>query len=205
MDGNCVIGVLALQGAFAKHQELLEKVGAASLQVRTPDELSLCDGLILPGGESTSMAFHIQEKGLLDPLKTFAKTFPLFGTCAGMILMAQEGILSLLSITVARNAYGRQKDSFLAPLKTTLSPDTLQVPFIRAPRITKIHSPEVHVLAEWEGSPVLVQQGKHLAASFHPELTNHYQIHQYFKSLCNLKQQPQQQSKATPTKSFQLI
>ena len=177
------IGVLALQGAFAKHEQMLEKLGISSLKVRHPKELFECRALIIPGGESTAMTCQIHEMNFLEPLKEFAKTRPLFGTCAGMILMAKKGVLSLLDITVTRNAYGGQRHSFHAPLDLPFSQAPLQALFIRAPCITAIHSEAVQILAEQGGTPVLIQQGFHLAASFHPELTDDPSIHQYFLGL----------------------
>ena len=177
------IGVLALQGAFAKHEEMLAKLGIPSLQVRYQHQLSLCSGLIIPGGESTTMTGQIKERELLKPLKEFAKTYPIFGTCAGLILMAREGILSVLDISVRRNAYGRQKDSFTTPLALSFAEKPIEALFIRAPRISAIHSPDVRVLAQIADEPVLIQQGKHLAAAFHPELTNDSSVHRYFVGL----------------------
>lgn len=199
------IGVLALQGAFAKHLEMLENMGVDAMPVRYGHELSHCIGLILPGGESTTINTHIEERGLTAPLKDFAHTHPLFGTCAGMILMAREGILSLMEISVARNAYGRQRASFTAPLSLSFSPLTIEAFFIRAPRIVSIHSPDVQILAELDGEAVLVQHHFHLAASFHPELTNDREIHKYFVELCKVKQSLPQLSTITHTKCFQTI
>ncbi len=186
------IGVLALQGAFAKHREMLQQIGVASLEVRTPGDLEACDGLILPGGESTVM----HSLNTL-PLATFAK--PIFGTCAGMILMAHLG---LLEITVERNAYGRQAHSFSKDLTVYLErAHTVHAIFIRAPRITSILSPDVQVLAD---TPVIVRQGNYLATTFHPELTNDPCIHHYFVEICKEKQSLPQPLKTTPTKSFQM-
>lgn len=200
-----MIGVLALQGAFAKHLQVLRELGVLALEVRTSKELSLCDGLIIPGGESTTMAFQIKEKELQTPLKEFASSSPIFGTCAGMILMAQGGPLPILPLSVERNAYGRQKDSFLAPISSTFFLNPIEAFFIRAPRITALHSPDIQILASYKGDPILVRYQQHLAASFHPELTNDPQIHQYFIQLCKQKQSPPQQLKTIPTKSFQMI
>jgi pyridoxal 5'-phosphate synthase pdxT subunit len=174
------IGVLALQGAFAKHCQALKRLEVDPILVKYPAELEKCVGLILPGGESTTMTRQIEAMDLASPLRAFALCFPIFGTCAGMILMAQEGVLNLLDITVVRNGYGRQCDSFQVPLKLPFSPHPLQAFFIRAPRIVHIHSPLVDVLASHAGEPVCVQQGRHLAASFHPELTSDLTLHDYF-------------------------
>lgn len=200
------IGVLALQGAFAKHVDLLERIGVQTLEIRYPPQLFYCDGLILPGGESTTMIRHILEMGFAEPLKKFAQHTPLFGTCAGMILMANPKILGLLDIAVERNAYGRQSDSFSCNLDLPFSSSPLQAIFIRAPRISSIHSSNVQILASHAGVPVCVRQGFHLATSFHPELTNDPVIHQYFIQLCiQEKQSAQQPSLTIPTKSFQTI
>lgn len=198
------IGVLALQGAFAKHEEMLHRIGIDTQQVRYAHQLSLCNALIIPGGESTVMQQQIQKQGLLEPIKQFGSTHPLFGTCAGMILMAQLGILNLMDISVNRNAYGSQCASFTTQLIVSFAPQPIEALFIRAPCITAIHSPQVTILASLEGVPVLVQQGLHLAAAFHPELTNDPTIHQYFINLCLLlKQSHPQQLKTIPTRSFQ--
>ncbi len=204
------IGVLSLQGAFAKHAEMLEIVGLATAFVRYPEELKGCSGLIIPGGESTVMTRQIKDMQFLAPLREFAQNFPIFGTCAGMILMAREGILSLLDISVNRNAYGRQSASFITDLNVNFCEDggnykTVSAFFIRAPRISQIYSQEVKILAEYESEPVLIQQGFHLAAAFHPELTDDCKIHKYFGELCKIKQSPLQLSKTTHTRSFQTI
>lgn len=178
------IGVLALQGAFAKHEQMLEKLGRQTLQIRYPEELKHCSGLIIPGGESTTLTHQIKAMHFLAPLKEFANSHPIFGTCAGLILMAREGILSLLECSVARNAYGRQLASFSAPLSLNFSAQPFDALFIRAPRLSKIHAKSVKVLAKHEGEAVLIQQGFHLASSFHPELTQDLRIHQYFCDLC---------------------
>jgi 5'-phosphate synthase pdxT subunit len=197
------IGILALQGAFAKHEDVLKKMAVPHCQVRYAQDLAACEGLIIPGGESTTMTRHIQERHLAEPLKAFAKRHPVFGTCAGMIVMAREGILSLLSISVERNAYGRQRDSFISPLPLPFISKTVEAFFIRAPRISAIHAPDVKILGELSDEPVLIQQGFHLAASFHPELTNECAIHQYFIEICRSKQSLRQQSTTTPIRSFQ--
>ncbi len=176
------IGVLALQGAFAKHLSLLHKLEIPAIEVRYPEQLSDCCGLILPGGESTTMTRQIASMAMEEPLRHFAEESPLFGTCAGMILMSRAGILSLLDIVVDRNAYGRQADSFTTPL--TFRGCTFPGFFIRAPRITAITSPDVKVVVSYENEAVCVQQGHHLAASFHPELAGNPILHRYFIELC---------------------
>lgn len=185
------IGILALQGAFAKHESAINSLGATALQVRTPEELQKCDGLIIPGGESSAIFKQMQFIKLIDPLLVFAATKPIFGTCAGMILMSKEIIggpptvpLGLLDIIVERNAYGRQVDSFSTELEVCLPHKKKEISafFIRAPRVTWC-GPEVTILAKYLEVPVLVQQGHHLAASFHSELTSDSSIHDYFLSL----------------------
>jgi len=166
------IGVLALQGAFEKHQQMLTQMGIHNLKISSIEQLPHCHGLILPGGESTAMIHQIHTLGLQKPLIELAQTIPFFGTCAGMILMA--GILNLIDITVERNAYGRQRASFANKHGV----------FIRAPRIKSIDSPLVTVLAEHEAEPISVQQHHHLACTFHPELTNNTSLHRHFTSLC---------------------
>ena len=186
-----VIGVLALQGAFAKHAEVLIALGAEVIEVRKPADLQFCDGLVIPGGESTTMMKQIKFVEFSDSLHEFSKTNPVFGTCAGLILMSRYIIndqilpLQLLDIDVQRNAFGRQADSFQANLEVHFLADCPQMApafFIRAPKIAH-YGPEVQVLSSFEGDPVLVQQGFHLGATFHPELTSDHSIHSYFLSL----------------------
>jgi 5'-phosphate synthase pdxT subunit len=185
------IGVLALQGAFAKHESAISALGATAVQVRTPEELQKCDGLIIPGGESSAIFKQMQFIKLIDPLLVFASTKPIFGTCAGMILMSKEIIggpptvpLGLVDIVVERNAYGRQVDSFSTELEINLAnkKKNISVFFIRAPRV-KSCGPDVNVLANYMEEPVLMQQGHHLVASFHSELTSDVSLHEYFLSL----------------------
>jgi len=181
------IGILGLQGAFARHRAALEKLGAANRLVRYPEELDGVDGLIIPGGETTTMSKLLDESGLRTVLVAFARERPVFGTCAGMVLMAREAgdarveTLDLLDIAVARNAYGRQVDSFTRPLEISLNGTLAELRgvFIRAPRILKIGG-GVEVLASVDGEPVFVRQGRHMACAFHPELSGTTTIHQYF-------------------------
>lgn len=185
-----IIGVLALQGAFAKHMAMLESIGVHAVDVRKPAELERCEGLIIPGGESTTMMRQAGFMRFEEALKTFAKQKPIFGTCAGLILMSQEIIadsmqpFGILNVVVERNAFGRQYESFGVNLSANLGakPQTIEAFFIRAPRI-RSHGPEVEVLAAYEKEPVLVKQGFHLGASFHPELTHDTSIHKYFAKL----------------------
>ncbi|HZS54253.1 MAG TPA: pyridoxal 5'-phosphate synthase glutaminase subunit PdxT [Bryobacteraceae bacterium] len=169
-----LIGVLALQGDFDAHREALQRAGARARQVRTAVELNDVDALIIPGGESTTMLKLLDYENLFEPLRRFASEKPVFGTCAGAILMASEVVnppqpsLSLLDMTVERNGYGRQIDSRIAQIELKNN-RTAEAVFIRAPIIRRI-SPDTNVLATYLNAPVLVEQGKHLAATFHPEL-----------------------------------
>ena len=174
------IGVLALQGAFAAHRRMLQKLAVASIEVRTKEQLSLCDGLILPGGESTAIFHLLSSNRLLEPLLSFAEKRPIFGTCAGLIIMEK---LKLLNIEVARNSYGRQTASFTAPI-TLWSGDSFPGIFIRAPRISTLCSKEILVLGRREEEVVFIQQRHHLAATFHPELTEELSLHRHFAKLC---------------------
>lgn len=184
------IGVLAIQGDFAAHGRMLEKLGARWGEVRRPEQLAEVSGLILPGGESTTMVKFLQEEGLIDPLKEFARRGgSFFGTCAGAILLAREVTnppqpsLELIDISVQRNAYGRQVDSFIDSISSVaFGPPPLETVYIRAPIITRVGQ-GVEVLAEHGGRPVLVQQGRYLVATFHPELTSDRRVHQHFLAL----------------------
>lgn len=183
------IGILAIQGDFAAHAAMLDSLGAETREVRTVADLRECDGLILPGGESTTQLQFLQEEGLFDAIRKFAADDkPVFGTCAGAILLARkvehpaQDSLKLLDMTVLRNAYGRQLASDVFFGQSTLEPAPLEMVFIRAPIIEKI-GPGVRVLAEHGGKPVLVQKDNLLAATFHPELTNDATVHRYFLEL----------------------
>lgn len=179
------IGVLAIQGDYAAHADALIESGADPVEVRDPEELENIDGLILPGGESTTILKFLERRGLFDSLKDFAANRPVFGTCAGAILLAREvrhpsqPSLEALDAVVERNAYGRQIDSAILTEPTSLPGGPLEMVFIRAPRFVETGS-EVEVLARREGFPVLVRQGKLLAATFHPELSADRRIHKLF-------------------------
>jgi 5'-phosphate synthase pdxT subunit len=179
------IGVLAIQGDYAAHADALAEAGAEPVEVRNPEELASLDGLILPGGESTTMLKFLERRGLFDVLKDFVSSKPTFGTCAGAILLAREvrhpaqRSLGALDAVVERNAYGRQIDSTILTEPTSLPGGPLEMVFIRAPRIAETGS-GVEVLARREGFPVLVQQGHLLAATFHPELSSDRRVHQLF-------------------------
>lgn len=182
------IGVLALQGDFEAHRKALERAGARAKEVRSAADLETIDGLILPGGESTTMLKLLNIENLFDPLLEFGKKKPIFGTCAGAILMASEVLnpaqksLGLMDLTVERNAYGRQIDSRISNIDLESMDSegrTAEAVFIRAPVIRRT-GPEVKVLARYLDSPVLVEQGRHLAATFHPELSTGDRIHRHF-------------------------
>ena len=182
---NNTVGVLALQGAYQKHVESLARLGVESRLVRKPSELKKCSALILPGGESTTISLLIQEYGFYEPIKSFAENHPVMGVCAGLILMASEvddervTPLELMPFKATRNFYGRQVHSFTAELKLNFDSSTFQAPFIRAPGIEKL-SPEVEVLATYDDKVVMIGAGKHIALTFHPELTDDTRIHKYW-------------------------
>jgi 5'-phosphate synthase pdxT subunit len=183
------IGVLAIQGDYAAHATALHEAGAEPVLVRKPDELSGVDGLIIPGGESTTFLRFLERDGFLESLRTFAAATPTFGTCAGCILLATKVLhppqasLAVLDATVERNAYGRQIDSSIEETPTQLGTNfdngPLETVYIRAPRIQSVGK-DVRVLAERDGFPVLVRQGHLLAATFHPELSSDRRVHRYF-------------------------
>jgi len=183
-----VVGVLALQGAFEAHQRHLDALGVTNIQVRGPEDLSRVDALVMPGGESTTMSKVAVLTGLEPLLRTrIGEGMPVFGTCAGMILLSAEVrdgrsdqvSFGALNIVIQRNGYGRQVDSF----ETDLAVDGLNAPFhgifIRAPKVLSVQ-PSVEVLASHEGVPVLLREGAVLAAAFHPELTDDHRIHSLF-------------------------
>jgi 5'-phosphate synthase pdxT subunit len=170
------IGVLAVQGNFREHATMLRRVGAEPVEVRLPEQLAGLDGLIVPGGESTAIGRLIRLYGLEEAIRRFEG--PIFGTCAGMILLDREH-LGLVDIEVARNAYGRQVASFEADLSLAGEHEPLRGVFIRAPRVVEA-GPGVDVLAEHAGEPVLLRQGRFLVASFHPELTDDLRVHELF-------------------------
>jgi pyridoxal 5'-phosphate synthase pdxT subunit len=179
------IGVLAIQGNFAAHAAALTEAGAEPVEIRNPDELAGLDGLIIPGGESTTMLKFLERSHFFDALKDFAHERPTFGTCAGAILLAKEvrhpaqKSLGALDAVVERNAYGRQIDSSILTAPSSLPGDPLEMVFIRAPRIAEV-GPGVEVLARRDGFPVLVRQGKLMAATFHPELSQDRRVHRQF-------------------------
>jgi pyridoxal 5'-phosphate synthase pdxT subunit len=173
------VGVLALQGNFREHVAVLRRLGVDAVEVRKAEQLEELDGLVIPGGESTAIARLMEIYGLEEALRRFAR--PVFGTCAGMILLDRNH-LGLVDLEVARNAYGRQVASFEADLELEGEAEPLRGVFIRAPRV-KEAAPDVEVLAELEGEPVLLRQGRFLVASFHPELTDDTRVHELFLDL----------------------
>jgi 5'-phosphate synthase pdxT subunit len=182
-------GVLALQGAFREHAEVLDALGVAVVEVRRPEQLAAIDALFLPGGESTTMGRLLVTAELLEPLRErLAAGLPTFGTCAGMILLAREvhggrpdqPLLGVLDVTVERNAYGTQLDSFEAPVQIeSLGPDPFPGVFIRAPVVERA-GPGVVVGAEHNGRPVLVREDQVWASTFHPELSGDLRLHRRF-------------------------
>jgi 5'-phosphate synthase pdxT subunit len=184
--GPVKIGIVAIQGDFAAHAAMLQELGAETVEVRTVQDLEGCDGIILPGGESTTQLQFLKEEGLFDAILKFSKQGgAIFGTCAGAILLAtnvnnppQES-LGLLDMTVLRNGYGRQlaSDVFYGP--STLKQEPLEMVFIRGPIIEEVGK-DMAVLARHEGKPALVEKGNVLAATFHPELTDDTTVHQHF-------------------------
>jgi 5'-phosphate synthase pdxT subunit len=215
-----IVGVLALQGAFARHVERLREIGITAVEVRTPEQLGAVAALVMPGGESTTMSNLLCSTELFDPIaERIEGGMPVFGTCAGMILLADKILdgrddqrhFGVLDITVRRNGYGRQVDSFEADLELFGGAESSGLGgaqnaglggaqnaglggaqksrrfhgvFIRAPRVEAV-GPDVEVLASFDGDPVLVRQGRLLAACFHPELTDDVALHQLFLSLCD--------------------
>ena len=191
MSARARIGVLALQGAFAAHAEVVRRLGREPREVRLPHDLDDCEALVMPGGESTTMSKLLETSQLFDPIaKRIADGMPVFGTCAGMILLARTVLdgrddqrsFDAIDIDVQRNAYGRQVDSFETDLTLDGQAEPLHAVFIRAPRIVRMGA-DVTVLAEHDGTPVLVRSNTVMAASFHPELTNDDRVHRMFLDL----------------------
>jgi pyridoxal 5'-phosphate synthase pdxT subunit len=170
------IGILAVQGDFREHTAVLRRLGVEPVEVRKPEQLEDVDGLVIPGGESTAITRLIRIYGLEDALRRFER--PIFGTCAGMILL-DRAHLGLTDVEVERNAYGRQVSSFEADLQLSDGGEPLRGVFIRAPRVADVGE-GVEVLAELDGEPVLLRDGRYLIASFHPELTGDARVHELF-------------------------
>lgn len=181
------VGVLAVQGDFDAHRKRLEELGAEVVLVRKPEQLDEIEGLVIPGGESGAFLRILSEKGV-EKLKEFVRSKPTFGTCAGAILLAKEITnpeqpgLGALDIAIRRNAYGRQVDSSIRTGKTTLPGGPMEMVFIRAPKIERV-GPAVEVVATEGKDPVVVRQGRAMAATFHPELSDDPRIHQAFLDL----------------------
>ncbi|HET9363394.1 MAG TPA: pyridoxal 5'-phosphate synthase glutaminase subunit PdxT [Candidatus Angelobacter sp.] len=182
------IGVLAIQGDYEAHKQRLEQLGAEVTLVRKPEQLDSIDAIVIPGGESSTFLNFLAERGFLEKLRDFVSTKPTFGTCAGAILLATEvenppqQSLAALDIRIRRNAYGRQNESSIKEIATKLGAKPLEMVFIRAPKIVGTGK-GVEVLASENGDPVLVRQGKIMAATFHPELSDDTRVHQEFLNL----------------------
>jgi 5'-phosphate synthase pdxT subunit len=185
------IGILALQGDFEAHSKAIERAGGRPVEVREAAGLESIDGLIIPGGESTTMLKLLHVENLMEPLREFGKRKPIFGTCAGAILLAKEvsrpaqESLDLMDIGVERNAYGRQIDSRVAHVtpeadfQARTVPGDMEAVFIRAPIIRRVGE-GAKVLARYQGDPVLVEEGRHMVATFHPELSDDSRVHSLF-------------------------
>jgi 5'-phosphate synthase pdxT subunit len=182
------IGVLAIQGDYDAHRRRLEQLGAQTLLVKKPEQLDSVDALVIPGGESTTFLKFLEQGGFLEKLRQFVRTKPAFGTCAGAILLAQEvenppqQSLGALDVRIRRNAYGRQRESSIRFGKTRLGEEPLEMVFIRAPKLERL-GPGVEVLATDGDDPVLVRQGKIMASTFHPELSEDTRVHAAFLEL----------------------
>jgi len=182
------IGVLAIQGDYEAHKARLEELGASVTLVRKPEQLDAIDAIVIPGGESSTFLNFLVENGFLEKLQKFVKAKPVFGTCAGAILLAKhvenppQESLGALDIRIRRNAYGRQVDSSIHEAETELAGGPLEMVFIRAPKIVSTGK-DVEVLAIEGSDPVLVRQGKVMAATFHPELSRDTRVHQEFLKL----------------------
>ena len=191
MSARARIGVLALQGAFAAHAAALQRLGVSTAEVRVAADLEQCDALVLPGGESTTMSQLLETSQLFDPLaKRIAAGMPIFGTCAGMILLSKgiadgrsdQRSFAALDIDVQRNGFGRQRDSFETEIDVLGLDRAFHAVFIRAPRISRTGS-EIETLASHGGEPVLVRSKTVMAASFHPELADDDRVHQLFLTM----------------------
>jgi pyridoxal 5'-phosphate synthase pdxT subunit len=177
------VGVLALQGNFREHAAMLGRLGAEPVEVRKPEQLGGLDGLVIPGGESTTFMRLMRLYGLEDAIRRFEQ--PVLGTCAGLIVLDRDH-LGLVDVEVARNAYGRQVSSFEADLDLAGEEKPLRGVFIRAPRVQQAGE-KVEVLSELDGEPVLLRQGRFLVATFHPELTDDTRVHELFLDLVRAK------------------
>ncbi|HEB82968.1 MAG TPA: pyridoxal 5'-phosphate synthase glutaminase subunit PdxT [Gammaproteobacteria bacterium] len=183
---NKMVGVLAMQGAYQKHIDMLQACGARAKMVRYARELDGCDALIIPGGESTTISLLLQKSALYEPLRSFAQTHPVMGACAGMIMMAEAvddarvTPLGIMPFRALRNHYGRQVHSFVTDISLNFDEGRpFPAVFIRAPGVEKL-SADINVLAEYKGEPVMLEKDGHLALSFHPELTDDKRIHAWW-------------------------
>ena len=185
------IGVLALQGAFIEHINILRGLGVEAVEVRLPEDLAGLDGLIIPGGESTTIGKLADTYALMSPLRQFAAEKPVWGTCAGMIFMARElhsgdgdrdqPLLGVMDVVVERNAFGRQVDSFITPIEVApFAGEPFPAVFIRGPRLVEAHGDARIIARLADGTPVAAQEGHWLVTSFHPELTGDARFHEYF-------------------------
>jgi 5'-phosphate synthase pdxT subunit len=186
------VGVLALQGAFIEHIHILQRLGVDTKEVRLPEQLADLDGLIIPGGESTTIGKLAEMYGLIDPLRQFAAQKPVWGTCAGMILMAKQigmdqPLLAVMNIVVERNAFGRQQESFEADLLVPVLKDGDKMPFhgvfIRSPKLLEVNGRAKEIAMLADGTPVAALEDRLLVTAFHPELTADTRFHRYFLSL----------------------
>ena len=188
------IGILALQGDFLKHEQIIKSLGTDTILVKKPEELKLCDALIIPGGESTTLIKLIDIYNFRDAICDFAQNKPAMGTCAGAILLSKNSNdsrinpLGLIDIDIKRNAYGRQINSFLSDIDISKIKDSklFEAVFIRAPQITRVGE-SVKTIATFQENPIMVYDKNILALTFHPELTNDHRIHQYFLGLINVQ------------------
>lgn len=186
------IGVLALQGDFALHQKILNSLGVENTAVRYPEQLESCQGLIIPGGESTTLTKQMKYIGLREPILDFAQNYPVFGTCAGLVMMGREvqdprvDPLCLLDARVLRNGWGRQVHSSTETIQLNIegTPE-FNATFIRAPGIDHTGK-SVEILASFDGNPVFIKEGRHMATTFHPELGMDTRIHEYFLDLIHV-------------------
>jgi pyridoxal 5'-phosphate synthase pdxT subunit len=189
------IGILAIQGDFAAHERVLCELDAEPVEVRTPQQLAGLDGLVIPGGESTTITMGIEASGLDGAIRAHhAEGRPVLGTCAGMIV-CDDRHLGLFDATARRNAFGRQLQSFETDLEVEgLGPDPLRAVFIRAPWIER-HGPGVEVLASYEGHPVVVREGSVLACAFHPELTDDSRLHALFMAMVTTARESREEAR----------
>ncbi|AIQ21474.1 MULTISPECIES: pyridoxal 5'-phosphate synthase glutaminase subunit PdxT [unclassified Paenibacillus] len=195
------IGVLALQGAVTEHIVSIEKTGAVGVPIKRVEQLEEVDGLIIPGGESTTIGKLMRKYGFIEAIRDFSNQGkPIFGTCAGMIILAKQiaggepGHLELMDIKVARNAFGRQRESFECDLEVKGIDEPVRAVFIRAPLINEV-GPDVDVLTVYNDEIVTAREGNLLVSSFHPELTDDFRLHQYFADMVEATRQVQQQNR----------